>query len=96
MVGSEECKKVISQSWGDNDARDSMPLVMNKICDSGDQLKKWNNESSGSVRKCIKEAETNLHRLIQIDPLYFRQTKHKEARGEVNKWLEREDIMWRQ
>lgn len=95
-VDSEDCKKVISQPWGDNEVRGGMPRVMEKIRHCENQLKLWNRESFRTVRKRIKEAEANLYEITQADPLFPRPTKHKEARGAVNKWLEREEKMWSQ
>lgn len=56
----------------------------------------WNKEVFGSVRQNLQLAQARLNKLQDIDPLSRCHDVHKQARNEVQKWLERKEQLWRQ
>lgn len=76
--------------------RSELASVMSKINQCSIQLQAWNRASFDSVKIRLQKAEKHLSNLVAAGLLGLRQSKLKEAKKEVHRWLEREEAMWQQ
>lgn len=73
-----------------------MAEVMAMIFYCSQQLEVWNRISFGRVQYQLRKAKQKLKYMQERDPTYGYRESHLLARVEVQTWLEREKIMWRQ
>lgn len=62
----------------------------------GVKLQFWNKRCFGNVKRKIEAARSRMQSLLISEPDCLQSSLHKAARTEMNKWLERNEIMWRQ
>lgn len=73
-----------------------MRLVMCKKSQCKTDLEVWNKETFGSVQKQIQKAINDLYLLQQVDQCGLRIQENTQLQREMQKWLERKEITWRQ
>ncbi|XP_042951290.1 uncharacterized protein LOC122285342 [Carya illinoinensis] len=95
-VDATDCKQVIQDAWRGVEGRKDLSIVMRKIQHCGEKLTVWNKTIFGHVQRNLKKAKDQLCLVHQADPLSDNRQKLQEARNEVQKWLTRNEIMWKQ
>lgn len=95
-TGSKDYRNIVLNAWNSISRFGDIPGVMQRICKCSSELEAWNRSTFGSVSRNIRLAQARLHRLQGRDPLGLCLDEHKMARLEVQKWLEREEKLWRQ
>ncbi|XP_041009488.1 uncharacterized protein LOC121253551 [Juglans microcarpa x Juglans regia] len=75
---------------------DDMHGIMEKISRCSEKLKVWNISSFEKVHVNIKKARLKLQQIHNEDPHNQNVNLQKEGRVELQQWLEKEEIMWRQ
>ncbi|XP_042954684.1 uncharacterized protein LOC122291103 [Carya illinoinensis] len=95
-VDAADCKQVIQEAWRGIEGKKKLGTVMRKIQHCGEKLTVWNKNSFGHVQRNLRKAKERLFIAHQADPLSYDRQKIQEARNEVQKWLARSEVMWRQ
>ncbi|KAF5447511.1 hypothetical protein F2P56_033062 [Juglans regia] len=73
-----------------------MEVVSKLIKECGKELAVWNRSSFGYVHEKLAAARKRLEDLQQLNALCSDSERVDEARGEVNVWLEMEEVKWKQ
>lgn len=95
-TSSSNCRQIIVDVWKNHAGRGDLHGVMTRIRWCNDRLETWNKMTFSSVKRKLNLAYKRLNILLQKDPLCQNMGEHRAARREVQKWLEREEILWRQ
>ncbi|XP_041001573.1 uncharacterized protein LOC121247264 [Juglans microcarpa x Juglans regia] len=95
-VGEERCEQIINQVWRNRGATFGMEEVLNLIKGCGEELTSWNRVSFGQVRRKLNEARNELEKLQLLNSCHPFPGGLSMARKEVQLWLERNEVMWRQ
>lgn len=95
-IGEQACEDIIKASWRRGERGNSMVGVMSQIKECGNQLDNWSRHCFGNVQKQLCRARQHMEMLFISDPVGEFITDHTWAREEVQKWLERDEVMWRQ
>lgn len=69
--------------------------MINCISGCSSSLQIWNKTKFGKVHEKLKEATEKLVAVQKLDPAVLNPNEMKEASEEVNKWMDREEIMWK-
>ncbi|XP_042983163.1 uncharacterized protein LOC122312584 [Carya illinoinensis] len=96
VVGEPACEELIQHVWGGAPRRSDLLAVAGLIHASGTQLRLWNRHSFGNVNRQLAQAQRNLQGLIDSDRGEVDADAINLARNDVQRWLERQEIMWRQ
>ncbi|KAF5451994.1 hypothetical protein F2P56_027039 [Juglans regia] len=64
--------------------------------DEPDCKKVWNRAYFGNVRRNIEQARLQLRKLLHSNPCHLRSDCLRDARSELQKWLERDELLWKQ
>ncbi|KAF5458653.1 hypothetical protein F2P56_022666 [Juglans regia] len=91
-----KCKKVIELAWEGATGQSDLPSILDKIKRCGEKLDVWNRVCFGNVRRNIEQARLKLKKLQQSDPYYQRSNSLRAARTDLQKWLERDEHLWKQ
>ncbi|XP_041009450.1 uncharacterized protein LOC121253511 [Juglans microcarpa x Juglans regia] len=91
-----DCKKVIELAWLRAMGQRDLASIMEKIKRCGENLRVWNRTCFENVRRNIEQACLRLRMLLQSDPCCQRSESLKDARIELQKWLERDKLLWKQ
>lgn len=94
-MGERGCKQIAKSSWDNLFHRNDMAEVMTRILHCSKRSEIWN-RTFGRVQNLLKKAQQNLKMLQERDPTFADKEGHCFARAELQKWLEREELMWRQ
>ncbi|KAF5458601.1 hypothetical protein F2P56_022622 [Juglans regia] len=70
--------------------------VSDMLKECGTQLQGWNKHCFGNVQSQLSKAQRTLSTLYERDPDFIPLEELNVARDEVQIWLERNEIMWRQ
>ncbi|KAG6645864.1 hypothetical protein CIPAW_08G152900 [Carya illinoinensis] len=95
-VGEQHCEDIIKSTWRIAEWGLNMLAVMNKIKECGGLLDSWNKHCFSNVQKKLHLARQNMEMLNISDLVGELKADHERAREEVQKWLERDEVMWRQ
>ncbi|XP_041020228.1 uncharacterized protein LOC121261886 [Juglans microcarpa x Juglans regia] len=95
-VSEERCEQIIDQVWSHKGTSLGMEEVLHLLKGCGEELASWNKVSFGQVRRKLNEARNELVRLQIINSCHPDPGGISRDRNEVQLWLEREEIMWRQ
>ncbi|XP_042962749.1 uncharacterized protein LOC122297028 [Carya illinoinensis] len=95
-VGNKDCSSIVERIWGEGENSAQNNHLMENISKCGDDLSQWNKRSFGNVQKELASAKDKLKGIEEMDPNFQHTSLHKEAREEVQKWLERDELMWKQ
>ncbi|XP_042962309.1 uncharacterized protein LOC122296569 [Carya illinoinensis] len=95
-VGEKGCDDIIASIWRTGGSVSCMDSAVDFIEDSGVNLKRWNSNSFGNVQKKLVMAKRQMTLLYEKDPLGTDKEAHYEAREKVQKWMERDELMWKQ
>ncbi|XP_042939609.1 uncharacterized protein LOC122274659 [Carya illinoinensis] len=95
-VREKGCDDIIASIWRKGGSGSFMDSLVDFIKDSRVNLKRWNSNSFGNVQKQLSMAKQRMTWLYENDPLGTDKEAHDEAREEVQKWLERDELMWKQ
>lgn len=95
-LGEKGCDTIVEETWRNGNGSNKMEEVMAMISECGQKLELWNCTSFGNVQKELHKAKQKLKQIQDEDPLCVRREEQNEARDEVQKWLKRDEIMWRQ
>lgn len=67
-------------------------VIMERIKTYGDHLRRWNKLEFGHAQTTIHKVQIELQLLQQYNPDLIDHEQMKEARNEVHKWLEKDEI----
>ncbi|XP_042950087.1 uncharacterized protein LOC122282202 [Carya illinoinensis] len=95
-VGETECSSIIERVWGRRHGPISLDQIMGRFSSCATELGRWNKASFGHVQKNLATAKRRLQCLEENDSGPHRLEEHKQACLEVQKWLERDELMWKQ
>ncbi|XP_040998143.1 uncharacterized protein LOC121244182 [Juglans microcarpa x Juglans regia] len=95
-VGEKECSSIIEKVWQQVEGSASLICVIEGISACAIDLGKWNQNSFGHVQKELTSANRRLKFLQESDPYLTILHEHSKAREEVQKWLQRDELMWKQ
>ncbi|XP_042962598.1 uncharacterized protein LOC122296867 [Carya illinoinensis] len=95
-VGDRECTALVEKAWCAGEGIQSLSQVMSYISHCSSALSRWNRTSFGHVQKKLAAAQQKLGEISSSDPSFQQGLSHKLAREEVQNWLERDEIMWKQ
>lgn len=73
-----------------------MEDIMQKMDVCGRQLDVWNQNEFGIVQRQLCRAKNRFQNIIEEDPTCSNRDRFYSAKSEVNIWLNKEEIMWRQ
>lgn len=92
-MGEKECSSIIAKAWQQVDSSTSLCFVMEGIATCVVELGKWNKSSFRHVQKELLNAKMRMKLLQESDPSMPLLLEHNETREEVQKWLERYELM---
>ncbi|XP_042983207.1 uncharacterized protein LOC122312617 [Carya illinoinensis] len=95
-VGEKACEDIIKSTWLRGESSNSMDVVISHIKECGTRLDVWNKSCFGNVQQQLTRARKHSELLSNSDPLGEFIPEHNQAREEFHKWLERDELMWRQ
>ncbi|XP_042974784.1 uncharacterized protein LOC122306423 [Carya illinoinensis] len=95
-VGEKECSSIIERAWCQRNGSISLDQIMGRISRCAIELGRWNKTSFGHVQKNLANAKRKLQCLEANDSGSLSLEEHKQACLEVQKWLERDELMWKQ
>ncbi|KAG2707736.1 hypothetical protein I3760_05G160800 [Carya illinoinensis] len=95
-VGEKECSSIIERAWCQRNGPISLDQIMGRISRCAIELGRWNKTSFGHVQKNLANAKRKLQCLEANDSGSLFLEEHKQACLEVQKWLERDELMWKQ
>ncbi|XP_042969025.1 uncharacterized protein LOC122301700 [Carya illinoinensis] len=95
-VDSPDYKNVTENAWYEGKGAVGCNAVIRKIQCCGEKRTIWNKSKFGHVRQGIEKARSKLKWLQASDPCFQKRDEHGKARVEMQVWMEREEIMWRQ
>ncbi|XP_040996135.1 uncharacterized protein LOC121242321 [Juglans microcarpa x Juglans regia] len=72
-----------------------MEELILRIGDCGKRLQVRNRMDFGNAQRQLQMGNDRFKLLQDCDPLGRRREEQKDAREEVHKWLERDEVMWR-
>lgn len=88
-VDSKECEEIIIETWRNEATGCGMENLCLTLKKCGKIFDKWNRSSFGNVHQ-------DLRRRRMETPDESTMKEIKRVRQDINDWLEREEIMWRQ
>ncbi|GLT29959.1 hypothetical protein SLA2020_047870 [Shorea laevis] len=90
------CQEIIRNSWlSVNGAGDWLSLLQKvKACSIG--LESWNSQHFGSVERRLEQCSQSLEALSHCPDPETACHEEKRILTEMEEWLEREEVMWRQ
>lgn len=92
----QDCSKIIEEFWQTGSGQSTLGDIIRKIACCRDQLKLWNNSILDNVHLNLQKAKEKLSRLQNERWLQVSAEDISGARNDVHKWLEMEEMMWRQ
>ncbi|XP_041011306.1 uncharacterized protein LOC121255085 [Juglans microcarpa x Juglans regia] len=95
-VGDKECANIIEKGWNNVGGPNSLYEIMGKVSKCAEDLTLWNQSRFGNVQKELHNVKLRLKELQDADPTFLKVSEQQLARAEVQKWLERDEIMWQQ
>ncbi|XP_042942763.1 uncharacterized protein LOC122276942 [Carya illinoinensis] len=95
-VGEKECSSIIERVWCQRNGPISLDQIMGRISSCATELGRWNKASFGHVQKNLASAKRRLQCLEENDSRSHLLEEHKQACLEVQKWLERDELIWKQ
>ncbi|KAG2666985.1 hypothetical protein I3760_15G091300 [Carya illinoinensis] len=95
-VGEKECSSIIERAWCQRNGSHILDQIMGRIFRCATELGRWNKVSFGLVQKNLATAKRRLQCLEENDSGSNFLEEHKQACLEVQKWLERDELMWKQ
>lgn len=91
-----ECSSIIEKVWSGGDVSSSLSHVMGCISRCASDLKRWNKCLFVHVQRELSSAQLRLKAIQESNPTSQSLLDHKIAREDVQKWLERDEVMWKQ
>ncbi|KAF5444973.1 hypothetical protein F2P56_034064 [Juglans regia] len=95
-IGEQACDDIIRSTWRGKSEGSCMVDLMDKSKKCGSQLQSWNKNWFGNVQKQLRLARQSMELLHALDPVGEQKEDHERAREELQKWMERDEVMWRQ
>lgn len=95
-VKEEECSNIIKDVFSSAPLDNSVDNILQINTRCGHHLKKWNRTSFGNVQRRLAESKEQLKNLQERGPLLNSDEQIKKSCKEVNVWLERKEIMYKQ
>jgi hypothetical protein len=90
------CGAVIKQAWNSEVYGSHAFILCRKQFHTTIALKKWNKDVFGHCQTKIKELNYRIKKL-QLHDMAEQNAKHEVVlQGELNEWLRRNEILWRQ
>lgn len=93
--GDSKCANIVEKNWNRVNDSSSIRELMGCISSCASDLKKWNQSSFRNVPE-LSSAKMILKRIQEDDPTCQKLPDHKQACEDVQKWLERDEVMWKQ
>ncbi|KAG2680684.1 hypothetical protein I3760_11G109900 [Carya illinoinensis] len=93
-VGEKECSSIIEKAWRQVDGSNSLSRIMKCISTCAKDLGRWNQTSFGHVHKELASTKLRLNLLQENDLSCYFLAEHNKAKEEVQKWLEKDELMW--
>ena len=91
-----KCGAVIKQAWNSEVYGSHAFILCRKQFHTTIALKKWNKDVFGHCQTKIKELNYRIEKL-QLHDMAEQNAKHEAVlQGELNEWLKRNEILWRQ
>lgn len=92
-VGNAECFQIIKDSWCSHNEYVLRQNIMDCIQRCGKWLRIWNRTNFDHVQRNFRKAQAQFESLKGLEPS-LPISNHHTAWKEVQKWLEKEEIMW--
>jgi hypothetical protein len=90
------CGDVIKQAWNSEVYGSHAFILCRKQFHTATTLKKWNRDVFGHCQTKIKELNSRIEKM-QMQDITEQNAKHEAAlQGELNEWLRRNEVLWRQ
>ncbi|GKV01547.1 hypothetical protein SLEP1_g14094 [Rubroshorea leprosula] len=92
----EECQEVVSSSWSSVTGYEGWNTLIQKVQSCSSALTTWNSTKFGKVQKRLRQCMRKINALQQQPHYEIVSHKERQVLAEMEEWLEREEIMWRQ
>lgn len=92
----KECVEIIKECWGNTGRSTCCQEVMQFINSCSSSLQLWNKSKFGNVDSKLKEAKQKLAFIQNRDSVVLNIYDVDLAFAEVQKWLDKKEIMWKQ
>ena len=91
----EGCREVVERAWDPLDCNLEMS-IQKRLKSYQVNLQNWNSKVFGNVSKVLKQKQSHLQQLEELDLLHESTEEIQGLKKEINEVMLREEIMWNQ
>ena len=91
----EGCREVVERAWDPLDCNLEMS-IQKRLKSYWVNLQNWNSKVFGNVSKVLKQKQSHLQQLEELDLLHESTEEIQGLKKEINEVMLREEIMWNQ